>query len=251
MTLVAVVNILLNAELIQSQHTTDTQQNLLFQTVLVITTIQLMRNRTIPFAIEFIVRVQQIQTDTTNSHTPQVRMNRTIRIRHVNNHRRTVSLFHLLHRQILEVLCLVISNLLTFRTQRLCEIAVTVQETDSRHVHIAIRCFLQIVSGQNTQTTAVYLQNMRQTIFHREISYRRLLCITWLIHISTELRIHVVQTLHKRLVLTQLHHAVKTDHVQQHHRIRLRTVPSVNVDITEQVLRIRVPYPPQIVGNLL
>ena len=210
-----------------------------------------MRNRTIPFAVELIVRIQQIQTDTTNSHTPQVRMNRTIRIRHVNNHRRTVSFFHLLHRQILEVLCLVISNLLTFRTQRLGEIAITVQETDSRHVHIAIRCFLQIVSGQNTQTTAVYLQNVRQSVFHREISYRRLLRITWLIHISTELRIHVVQTLHKRLVLTQLHHAVKTDHVQQHHRIRLSTMPRINVDITEQVLRIRVPYPPQIVGNFL
>ena len=40
MTLVAVINILLYAELLQQQHTTDTEQYLLLQAVLPVTTIE-------------------------------------------------------------------------------------------------------------------------------------------------------------------------------------------------------------------
>ena len=40
MTLVAVIYILLDTELLEQQHTTDTEQNLLLQTVLPVTTIE-------------------------------------------------------------------------------------------------------------------------------------------------------------------------------------------------------------------
>ena len=202
MSLVAMVHILLNAEFLECEHATDTEHNLLFETVLVVTTVELVRNRAVPFAIELVVGIQQIQTDTTNRYAPQVRMYLTIRIRHIDNHRCTICFLHLFNRQILEVLRLVVGNLLAFRTQRLGEIAITVQETDSRHIYIAIRCLFQVVTGQNTQTTAVYLQDVRQTVFHREISDRRFFLDTRLVHISTELRVHAVQAIHKCLVLT-------------------------------------------------
>ena len=40
MTLIAVVNILLDAQLLQHEHTTDTQQNLLLEAVLPVATIE-------------------------------------------------------------------------------------------------------------------------------------------------------------------------------------------------------------------
>ena len=74
-------------------------------------------------------------------------MYKTLRIRHINNHRRTILVFHLLHGQILEVLCLVISNLLTFRRKCLSEIAVTIQETNCGHIHVAVRSFFEVVTS--------------------------------------------------------------------------------------------------------
>lgn len=40
MALVAMINVLLDAELLESEHTTDTKKNLLLETVLVVATVE-------------------------------------------------------------------------------------------------------------------------------------------------------------------------------------------------------------------
>ena len=47
MTLVAVINLLLDTHLLQCEHTTDTEQNLLLQTVLPVTTVERVSDRTV------------------------------------------------------------------------------------------------------------------------------------------------------------------------------------------------------------
>ena len=47
MTLIAMINLLLNTKFLQSQDTTDTQQDLLLQAILPVTTIERVSDRTI------------------------------------------------------------------------------------------------------------------------------------------------------------------------------------------------------------
>ena len=92
---------------------------------------------------------------------------------------------------------------------------------------------------------------MGQTILHREIGYRRFFLILRFVHIGAENRIDVVEFLHELLVLGEFHHAVVTDGVQQDDGVRTGLMPSVEVNVTEQILRVSVPTPPHIVRDLL
>ena len=47
MTFIAVIDILLDTHLLQCEHTTDTEQNLLLQTVLPVTTVERVSDRTV------------------------------------------------------------------------------------------------------------------------------------------------------------------------------------------------------------
>ena len=70
MTLVAVINIFLDAQLIESEHTTYTQHYLLFETVLYIAAVELMGDRAVPLRVEIVVGIKQIEVDTTHCHSP-------------------------------------------------------------------------------------------------------------------------------------------------------------------------------------
>ena len=65
-------------------------------------------------------------------------MNKIISIRNVNNERVAVAVKLALDGQEVEVLSLVIGNLLPIHAQRLLKVAITVKETDSTHIHIAV-----------------------------------------------------------------------------------------------------------------
>ena len=93
-TLVAMIDVFLDAELLQQQHTTDTQQNLLFQTVLPVTTIERVCDGLVEVGVHFIVGIEQVQLHTTDVHTPYVSVNHIIGVRNVNNQRIAV-LVHL------------------------------------------------------------------------------------------------------------------------------------------------------------
>ena len=150
---VAMINIFLNTQLLQCQDATDTEQNFLFQTVFPVTAIKLVSDRTVEFTIHFIVRIQQIERDTSYIHTPYKRMNEIIQIRNIHNHLITILIHHALDRQLTEVLSFVVGNLLTIHRESLCKVTVTIQKTDCAKVYIAIRSLFQVVAGKNAQTT--------------------------------------------------------------------------------------------------
>ena len=245
------INVLLDTQFLQRQHTADTQQDLLFDTVLPVSAVELVGDLAVPFAVQLVVRVQQIQVHTAYSHLPQVCLHHATRVRHLDHHVRAVRLFHLRNRQVGEVLRLVVGDLLAFRRKRLREIAVAIEETDGGHIYVAVRRLLDIIARENTQTARINLQHMAQTVFHREISDTRFFLVLRSVHISAELGIHIVQLLHEFGVFRQLHHPVVTQNVQQYNRVGVRAMPCLGVDIAEEIFRLAIPRPPEVVRELL
>ena len=111
--LVAVVDIFLDAQLLQQQHTTNTQQNLLLQAVLPVATIQGVGDGLVELRVHLVVGIQQIEAYATYIHTPYISMHLIIGVRHVNHHRIAVAIQLALDGQRTKVLCLVVSHLLT------------------------------------------------------------------------------------------------------------------------------------------
>ena len=250
-TLVAVVDILLDAQLLQQQHTADTQQDFLLQTVLPVATIEGVGDGFVKVGVHLVVGIQQIELDTADVDTPHVGMHLIVGIGDVDDHRVAVLVELALNGQRTEVLRLVVGNLLSVHAQRLGEVAEAIEETDGAHVDVRVGSLLHVVTGEHTQTAAVDLQGRVDTILHAEVSHRGTLVVGLHIHVGTELGVHVLHALHQRLVLQDLLLAVKGQTLQQHHGIMFHIMVNLRVKVTEQVACLEVPYPPHIVGNLV
>ena len=175
MTLVAVIDILLDTHLLQCEHTTDTEQDLLLQAVLPVTTVERVSDRTVELRVHIIICIQEIQLDTTYVHLPYVCMNLIVCVRHINYQWVTILIIYSLDRERVEVLSIIVSNLLTIHTQRLLEITISVEETNATHIYVAIRSLLHIVTSKHTETTRVDFNHLVDTILHAEVCYRRTL----------------------------------------------------------------------------
>ena len=86
MSFVAVINIFLDAQLLQRQNTADTQQNLLLQTVFPVTAIQLVSDGTVELTVHFIVCIKQIEGDASYIYSPHISMHVVIQIRNIHHH---------------------------------------------------------------------------------------------------------------------------------------------------------------------
>ena len=249
--LVTVIDILLDAKLLQQQHTTDTKQNLLLQTVLPVTTIESVGNGFVELRVHIIVCIKQIQLHTAYIYTPYISVNLIVVVRYVDHQRITILVKLTLDRQRTEVLCLIVGNLLSVHRQALSEIAETIEETNGTHIDIRVRSLLHIVTSQHTQTTRVDLQGRVHTVLHTEVGNRGALCIGLHVHIFTELPIDILDALHQSLILYDSLLALKAETLQQHHGIMSHFVIDFNIELTEQVACLVVPHPPHIVGNLV
>ena len=144
-------------------------------------------------------------------------------------------------------MCLVVGNLLTFGRERLGEVTIAIEETDSGHIYVAVRGFLEVVAGEDTETARIDFQYGSQTILHRVVSDRRLLSVRLHIHICAELLVNTVEFLHELSIIAELLILVVAEGVEQHYRVRLSFVPSFLVDVAEEILGIGIPYPPKVV----
>ena len=250
-TLVAVVNVLLDTELLEQQNTTDTEQDLLLQTVLPVTTIKSVGDGTVELAVHLVVGVEQVELNTANVYTPYVCVNIIVHVRNVNYHGSAVSVHLLLDGQRTEVLCLIVSNLLTIHAQSLSEVAVTIQETNSAHVYVAVRSLLDVVTGQDTKTTRVDLQHLVQTVLHAKVCNRGTILVGLYVHVLTELSVHVVHLLHDSLVLSQLLHLLVRKTLQQENRVLAALCIQLGIQAGKQAASIVIPSPPHVVCELI
>ena len=81
------IDIFLDAQLLEQQHTTDTQQNLLLQTVLPVTAIEAVRDGLVEVRVHLVVGIQQVELHTTYIDTPYISVNLIVGVRNVDNHR--------------------------------------------------------------------------------------------------------------------------------------------------------------------
>ena len=118
-TFVAVINVFFDAELLEGEDTTDTEEIFLLHTVFPVTTIESVSDLTVELRVHLVVSVEQIERHTTHINTPNECMNGESRERHVYHHLVAVSVEHTFDRHTVEVLCFIVSNLLTVHRERL------------------------------------------------------------------------------------------------------------------------------------
>ena len=87
MSLIAVIDIFLDTEFLQQQHTTDTQQDLLLQTVLPVTAIEAVCDGFVEVGVHLVISIEQIELHTTDIDTPYVCMYLIVGVRNINHHR--------------------------------------------------------------------------------------------------------------------------------------------------------------------
>ena len=113
MTLVAMINIFLDAQSLQQQHATDAKQNLLLKAVLPVATIESVGDRPVELGIHVIVGIEQVELHATDVYSPYKGMHMVIGVRNINDQLVAIFVQLALDRQRTEVLCLIVSNLLT------------------------------------------------------------------------------------------------------------------------------------------
>ena len=153
MTLVAVVDVLLDAELLECEDTTDTEENLLLQAVLVVATVEGVCDRLVELRVKLVVGVEEVELDAAYVHHPYIGVNLIVHVRHVDNHWLAVLVEHALYRERVEVLCVVLGNLLTVHRESLLEVAIAIEETYTAHVNVGVGSLLHVVAGEHTETT--------------------------------------------------------------------------------------------------
>ncbi len=166
---VCVIYLRLDAEFLEREHTADTEQILLLDTVFPVTAIELVGDGTVKLAVHVKVCVEQIELHAAHIHTPDVAVDDAVVIRHLKYHGVAVLLKHLLDGELVEVLGLVVGYLLAVDAECLGEIAVTVEKADGGHVDARVGCFLDIVAGEHTEAAGVDFETVAETILHGEI----------------------------------------------------------------------------------
>ena len=155
MSLVAMINIFLNAQFLQRQNTANTQKNFLFEAIFPVATIEAMGDRTIEFGVHIVISVQQIEADAPHIGAPHQGMHMIVHIRHINYHLIAVGIEHTLNGQRIEILRIIFCNLLSVHAEALSEIAITIKEPHCTHIDIAIGSLFQIVASEHAQTARV------------------------------------------------------------------------------------------------
>ena len=113
MALIAVVYVLLYTELLQCEHTTYTEKNLLLQTVLPVTSIESVCDRTVELRVHVIVCIEEIELHAAYICCPYRYVNHIVHIRNVNNKWLTCCWIKSAdNRERVEVLCIIVCYLL-------------------------------------------------------------------------------------------------------------------------------------------
>ena len=205
----------------------------------------------VKLGVQLIVGIKQVELYTSHIYAPNISVNLIVSVR--NFYHQWIALFVKLtfDGECTEVLRLIISNLLSVHRQALCKISEAIQEANGTHIYIRIRCLFHIVAGKHTKTTTIYLQRRMDTILHAEISHRRTFVIGLYVHILTEHVVNVFDALHQSFVLHNFLFASICQTFQQHHRIMIHFMIDFRVKVAEQVARLKIPYPPHVVCNLV
>ena len=225
MTLVAVVNLSLDTQFLEHEHTTDTEHIFLLDAILPVTAIELVSDRAVKITVLVEVGIEQVKIHTSHVNFPDVGINHAPGIRHLENHLLSIFINHWFNGKVIEILRLVIGYLLSIHREGLGEIAIAIKETNSGHIDAAVTCLLDIVTGEDTQATRVYLESVAQSILHAEIGHRGDILAHGLAHIFLEVIIDSVDFCHKLFVFAKLLKLRGRHLIEHHHGVLTRSAP--------------------------
>ena len=245
------VDLRIDAEISEGPDAADSEQKFLLKTVLPVAAIEVIGHLTILRRVCLIVSVKQIEVGTTHGHLPETGCDRATREGHVCGHPVTLRVHDRLCRDLCEVLRVVTGDLLALTGDDLGEVAVTVQKSDSHKVDVHIAGLLEVVTGQKSKTSGVYLQRCVKTIFHTEICDRRVGALGLECHIGVELVHHGLEFAEEGLILCQSLEPLEAHSVKQSHRVVAGVVPDHRINRLEQGFGGLVPAPPKILGKCL
>ena len=251
MSLVAVVNILLDAELLQGEDTTDTEEILLLHAVFPVAAVEGVGDAAVVFGVHLVVGVEQIEGNATDIDAPDERMYREVGERYVDYNLIAIGIQHTLDGHAVEVLRFVVGNLLSVHRKGLAEIAIAVKETDGAHIYIGVGGFLDIVAGQNAKTTGIDLDIVVHAVFHAEIGYGSALGVGLLVHVGTESLVNSIHSTDDFRIGCEFLELLVGDLVEQFNGILIYFFPNLGIQAAEQVQSFLVPAEPKIVGQLI
>ena len=250
-TFVAVVHVLLNAEFLQGEDTTDTEEILLLHAVFPVTAIEAVCDAAVELRVHIVVRVEQVEGHTPHIDAPDEGVDGEGGERHVHHDLVAVGIEHALNGHAVEVLRFVVGNLLSVHRKRLGEVAVTVEETDGTHVHVGVGGFLDIVAGEHAETTGVNLHVVVHAVFHAEVGHRGTFGIGLFVHVGTESLVDLVHAGQYFLVGRHFFQAGIGDAAEQFYGVLVDFLPELGVQASEEVERFLIPAEPKVVRNFI
>ena len=246
-TFVGVEHIGVDAECLERADATDPEEQLLLQAVLDIASVESIGDRPQLRRVLVDVCVEQIERHAADIGPPHLRNERMAG--KIDRHAHAIASGQCHAERIQVGIPLLLPAL---RVERLAEVAVPVQEsdTDERHTEIAGR--LQMISGQHAESAGVLRKGFGDAELGREVrnlAERRSgagLEPTRGIEVVLQLVVDLGEEAHERRVADQCFEAIRRDEPEQPDRVVHGRVPSVGIDPAEQVASSRVPRPPKV-----
>ena len=185
-TLIGMVDIGLDAEETKHLDTTDAEHILLFHTILPVTAIELMGDLSIPLRVLSNVGIHQVELHPPHVHAPDLSRHLVAIEGHTKHQGSAIVVTHQREGQVLKVLCLILSHLLSVSGDLLIKVAVAIEEADTHHIGAEVTRLLDVVACQDPETTGVDLEDIGDPILHAEVGDRGEVVPHRLIHIGPE-----------------------------------------------------------------
>ena len=251
MSLIAMINLRVDAQCAESADTADTEKKLLLESVLPVAAIEVICHLTVFFNVRFIVSIKEIEVSSADCHFPDAGRDGPSRECHASGNPVAVLVHYRTCRNLGEVLCVIFSHLVTLCGKHLCEIAVTVKQTHSHKVNVHVTCLFQVVTGKNTETARIDAERRIQTVFHTEISDGRVFSLGLKCHIIIEFLHDALVLAHECRILAESLESLQADSIEHSHRVVARFMPDDRVNGLEQCFGTFVPTPPEVLGKYL
>ena len=152
MSFIVMVNGRIESEGAQCAYAAYTEQDFLLETVLPVTSVELVGHLPVFRNIGFEVGVEQIEVCPSHGNLPDAGCHIPSRKSNLDGLPYSVLVNYRLGRNLEEVLGLILRNLISLRSKPLGEVSIPVEESDSNEVHVHIAGLLEVVSGKNAET---------------------------------------------------------------------------------------------------
>ena len=248
---IAVIDIHLNAQLLQRQDTTDTEQIFLLHTVLPVAAIESVGDTLVKLGVHLIVSIEEIECHASYVHLPYEGMHGESSEGHINYYLLALAVEHALDGHTVEVLRLILCNLLSVHREGLSKVAITIEETDGSHINVGVRSLLHIVARQNTKTTGIDLDVVVHTILHAEVCHTGTIRTLRLVHVLAEHLIDTIHACHEFLVSAHHLQTLVADAVEEFHRVLLHLGPDFRIKALEEFECLLIPAEPKVVGHFV